>query len=341
MEEKEVVTIDDVKARHEKKFGLKVSLSTISRVTNHPEKVNPATRDRVMQVIKELGYHPNAIAKSLASRHTTTVGIVLSDVTRAATANLLGGIIDIAKQFNYSIKLFSMLGDNDVEESIRQVLAEQVDGIIFMNDELEDKEMDEVKELVHKAVTPMVLANVYSESDTLPSVMIDYEEAAYKVTKELIEQGKKKIYMLTTVRRYSVNFGKVAGYEKAMKEAGLEPLVFRTSGDVSINSQHFREFFADKKVDAALSVRDSIAISFMNVMQDKGLRVPEDLSVIGFQNTKYAVLSRPTLTCVENSVYDIGAVAMRLLTKLMDPVKEEIGELHIKLPYRLIKRESM
>ena len=97
-----VVTIFDVAKQ------AKVSLSTVSRVTNNPQKVNPATRERVLQVIKELGYHPNAIAKGLASRHSTTVGIVLSDVTRAATANLLGGIIDIAKRFNYSIKLFSI-----------------------------------------------------------------------------------------------------------------------------------------------------------------------------------------------------------------------------------------
>lgn len=337
MEEKEVVTIFDVANK------AKVSLSTVSRVTNNPDKVNPVTRERVLQVIKELGYHPNAIAKGLASRHSTTVGIVLSDVTRAATANLLGGIIDIAKQFNYSIKLFSMLGEADIEDSIRSVLAEQVDGIIFMNDELDDKEMNKVKELVHKAVTPIVLANVYSDSDVLPSVMIDYEEASYKVTKELIEKGKKDIYMLTTVRKYSVNLGKVAGYEKAMRESGLEPLVFRTSGDVSINSKHFKEFFADKKVDAVLSVRDSIAISFMNEMQDMGYKVPDDISVIGFQNTKYAILSRPTLTCIDTPVYDIGAVAMRLLTKLMAPQTDENKNLetHIKLPYRVIRRQSM
>lgn len=336
MDEKEVVTIFDVANK------AKVSLSTVSRVTNRPDKVNPATRDRVLQVIKELGYHPNAIAKGLASRHTTTVGIVLSDVTRAATSQLLGGIIDIAKTFNYSIKLFSMLNDADIEESIRNVLAEQVDGIIFMNDELDEKQMETVKDLVDKAVTPIVLANVYAESEVLPSVMIDYEDASYKITKELIEKGKKDIYMLTTVRKYSVNIGKVAGYEKAMKEAGLEPLVFRTSGDVNINTKHFQEFFQDKHVDAALSVRDSIAISFMNIMLDRGFKVPEDISVIGFQNTKYAILSRPNLTCIDTPVYDIGAVAMRLLTKLMQQSDDnKVENTHIKLPYNIIRRQSM
>ena len=95
------VTIYDVAGK------AKVSLATVSRVLNNPNKVNKETRQRVESVIKELGYHPNAIARGLASKKTTTVGIVLSDVTRAATAQLLGGIIDIAKKYNYSIKLFS------------------------------------------------------------------------------------------------------------------------------------------------------------------------------------------------------------------------------------------
>ncbi len=331
------VTIYDVAGK------AKVSLATVSRVLNNPNKVNKETRQRVEAVIKELGYHPNAIARGLASKKTTTVGIVLSDVTRAATAQLLGGIIDIAKKYNYSIKLFSMAGDTDIEESIRNVIAEQVDGIIFMNDELDDNEMRIVKERVEEAEIKMVLANVYLDSDILPSVMVDYAKAAYEITKELISKGKKDIYMLATVRKYSVNTPKIAGYKQAMEEAGLEPKVFRTSGDVNINTPHFREFFQGKGVDAALAVRDSIAVSFMNVMTDLGKKVPDDLSVIGFQNTKYALLSRPNLTCIYTPVYDIGAVSMRLLTKLMDPASDETEESskHILLPYSVIRRQSM
>ncbi len=317
----------------------KVSLATVSRVLNNPEKVNADTRERVLKVIKELGYRPNAIARGLASRKTTTVGIMLSDVTRASTSQLLGGIIDIAKKYNYAVKIFSMAGDSDIEESIRNVVAEQVDGIIFMNDELDSKQMEIVKERVIDANIPIVLANVMTNDESFPSVMIDYVEASYQLTKELISKGKKEIYMLSTVRKYSVNSGKVSGYTKAMEEAGLEPKVFRTSGDVNVSTPHFEEFFANKKVDAALAVRDSIAVAFLNVMVEQGRNVPEDVSVIGFQNTKYAVLSRPTLTCIDNPVYDIGAVSMRLLTKLMK--NEHIENYHILLPHNIIRRKSM
>ena len=112
----------------------KVSLATVSRVMNNPEKVNPETRARVLKVIKELGYRPNAIARGLASRKSTTVGIVMADVSRAATAQLLGGIIDIAKKYDYAMKVFSMAEHEDIKEAIRTVVAEQVDGILFLND---------------------------------------------------------------------------------------------------------------------------------------------------------------------------------------------------------------
>lgn len=316
----------------------KVSLATVSRVMNNPEKVNPETREKVLKVIKELGYRPNAIARGLASRKTTTVGIVMADVSRAATAQLLGGIIDISKKYDYAIKLFSMAENDDIKETIRAVVAEQVDGILFLNDELEPSQMEMCMSLIQDAQIPVVLCNAMYDEKDIPAVGIDYENATYDITKELIDKGKKNIYLATTVRRYSVNFHKIAGYTKAMQEAGLEPLVFRTSGDVSINTLHFQEFIKHNNIEALIAVRDSIAVSFMNVMIKSGYKIPDDCEVVGLQNTKYAILSRPNLTCVDTPVYDIGAVSMRLLTKFMK--HEEIQESKVLLPYRIVERET-
>ena len=315
----------------------KVSLATVSRVMNNPEKVNPETREKVLQVIKELGYRPNAIARGLASRKTTTVGIVMADVSRASTSQLLGGIIDIAKKYDYAMKIFCMGEDEDIKDTIRTVVAEQVDGILFLNDELDHDQMEMVMNHFKDAQIPLVLCNVLYEDDT-PSVAIDYEKATYEITKDLLASGKKNVYLLSTVRRYSVNAHKLKGYSMAMEEAGLEPLVFRTSGDVAVNKLHFEEFVKNNKIDAVISVRDSIAISFMNEAIKQGYEIPKDISVIGLQNTKYAILSRPNLTCVDTPVYDIGAVSMRLLTKYMK--HEEVTETKVMLPYHLVERES-
>ncbi len=317
----------------------KVSLATVSRVMNNPEKVNPETRAKVLQVIKELGYRPNAIARGLASRKTTTVGVVMADVSRASTSQLLGGIIDIAKKYDYAIKIFSMGENEDIKEIMRAVVAEQVDGILFLNDELEQNQMDMAMNYIKDAQIPLVLCNVlYDYSDDVPSVSIDYEHATYEITKELLAMGRKNIYLISTVRRYSINGKKIKGYTKAMEEAGLEPMVFRTSGDVYINKLHFEEFLKNNKVDGVIAVRDSIAVSFMNEAIKSGYSIPKDISVIGLQNTKYAILSRPNLTCVDTPVYDIGAVSMRLLTKYMK--HEDVSEVKVVLPYHIVERES-
>ena len=316
----------------------KVSLATVSRVMNNPEKVNPETREKVLRVIKELGYRPNAIARGLASRKTTTVGIVMADVSRASTAQLLGGIIDIAKKYEYSIKIFTIGENEDIQDAMRIVAAEQVDGILFLNDELDAARMKEAMDCIKEAQIPVVLSNVIYEEEDIPSVAIDYETATYEITKRMMASGRKDIYMFSTVRRYSINNKKVAGYVDAMKEAGLEPKILRTSGDVAINKLHFEEFIKNNNVDGVLAVRDSIAISFMNVAIAHNKKVPDELGIVGLQNTKYAILARPNLTCVDTPVYDIGAVSMRLLTKYMK--QEEVKDNKILLPYRIIERGS-
>jgi len=315
-----------------------VSLATVSRVLNNPEKVKEETRQRVLKVIKESGYRPNVIARGLASRKTTTVGIVISDVTRASVAEMLGGISDIAHNYKYSIKLFSIREDMDVVDVLKDIVAEQVDGVLYLNDELSSHRVEEVEKIFIDNQIPFVFANVVSDDENVPMVCIDYEKAGYEITKLMIDDNRKHIYLLSTARRYSVNDKKEAGYIKAMEEAGLEPRIFRTSGDTNINRQHFNAFFSDKKVDAAIGVRDSIAVSFMNIAKDHGVSVPSDVAVAGFQNTKYALLSRPNLTSIDVPVYDIGAVSMRLLTKLMN--SKDVENVRIILPHYVVKRDS-
>ena len=317
----------------------RVSLATVSRVLNNPEKVNPETRKRVLEVIKQLGYRPNAIARGLASRKTTTVGIIVSDITRASVSQMIHGVMTIAKQYAYSIKIFSMNDEPSIEDFVRVVVSEQVDGVIFLNDELDNNQMQQIKQMFDDSNVPFVLSNVVSEDEGIPAVNIDFETAAYEITKQMIDAGRKDIYLFSTVRRYSANNRKEAGYTKAMEEAGLEARIFRTSGDPDINSLHFNEFFNNHNVDGVISVRDSIAVSFMNIAQKNGHKIPEDILVVGFQNTKYAQLSRPTLTCVETPVYDLGAAAMELLTKYMK--EEQVENTKVLLPHSVFYRDSM
>ena len=318
----------------------RVSLATVSRAINNPEKVKPETRERVLKVIEELGYKPNAFAKGLASRKSTTVAVLVPDMSRASIAEMMNGIADIARVYKYSILLYILDSEDTPEEDIlKEIVAAQVDGILYLNDEITDKQFELLQTIKNAYQIPIVLTNtIYPGSDEIPSVSIDYEKAGYEMTRRLIEEGRQNIYMVSTVRKYMVNDQKEAGYLRAVQEAGLTPRIMRTSGRISINTEHFNEYFKDHKVDGVIAVRDSIAVSFMNVARENKVTIPDDISVAGFQNTKYAVLARPKLSCVDVPIYDIGAVGMRLLTKLMN--QEEISERRVKLDHSLILRET-
>ncbi len=311
-----------------------VSLATVSRTLNNPEKVKLETRERVLQVIEELGYKPNAFAKGLASRKSTSVAVIVPDMSRASIAEMVNGVTAEARKYQYSLILYVLKDENlEEKEMLKEVVASQADGILYMNDEINEEQYAMLNKIQDDYKVPIVLANtLYPYDNKLVTVCIDYFKAGYEATKRLIDKGRKNIFMLTTARKYMVNDLKEAGYIKAIKEAKLETNIVRTSGDISVNTVHFNELFRDsgKKIDGVVAVRDSIAVSFINTMIEKGKKIPKDISVYGFQNTKYASLCRPKLSCVDIPVLDIGAKAMALLKQEIDGenVEQKFNVLH-------------
>ncbi|MCK7499338.1 MAG: LacI family transcriptional regulator [Comamonadaceae bacterium] len=323
-------------------YAANVSLATVSRTLNNPQKVKPETRDRVLRVIKELGYKPNAFAKGLASKKSTTVAVIVPDMSRASVAEMLNGIAVEARKYNYSLLLYVMKDEKiDEAEMLKEVVANQVDGILYLNDEINEAQYTMLNVIQDEYKVPIVLANtLYPYDNKLVTVCIDYFKAAYEITNRLVAEGRKHIYLLTTARKYMVNDLKEEGYLKAVKEAHLTPNVIRTSGDIAINTVHFNELFKSEHdiVDGIVAVRDSIAVSFINTMIEKGKRIPEDVSVYGFQNTKYSTLCRPKLSCVDVPINEIGAKAMSLLKHEIDG---EVNEVKFNvLPHNIITRQT-
>lgn len=296
-----------------------VSLATVSRTCNHPEKVKPETREKIERIIKEKGYKPNLNAKSLASNKSTTVAVVVPELTRSSIAGLVDGIADCANRRGYFVRLFV---NNSLKDGVHEsekdfwstLMASVVDGVLYINDEMTEESI----ELIKNSSIPVVLTNIVCSDPEIPYVSIDYFKAAYEMTKEMLSRGNKKIWMINTVRKYVVNDLKVAGYKKAMEEAGLEPIVKNVPGRTELNEHIFEELLNEDQPDVAIVVRDSMAVSFINVARKLHLHIPDDVQVVGFQNTKYAELSRPQLTCINTPIYDLGEKAMDLLTKLMN-----------------------
>ena len=317
-----------------------VSMATVSRVVNGNPNVKPATRKKVLEVIERLGYRPNAVARGLASKKTTTVGVIIPDISSPFFAELARGIEDIATMYKYNIILSNSDQNKDKElHLLNTMLGKQVDGVVFMGGNISEEHVAEFK----RSPAPIVLAGSLEDSEQVPSVNIDYEQATFDAVNTFIEKGHKRIAMVIGPFHEPINKEKkLVGYKKALEAAGIsveEDLI--VEGDYTYDSgiEAFEKLLELSDKPTAIYVgSDEMAVGVVHGAQDKGYSVPDDFEVISSDNTRISLMVRPQLTTVIQPLYDIGAVAMRLLTKFMN--KEKVSEHTVVLPHRIEHRSS-
>lgn len=330
--EKQTITIYDV-ARE-----ANVSMATVSRVVNGNPNVKPATRKKVLEVIDRLDYRPNAVARGLASKKTTTVGVIIPDVSNMFFASLARGIDDIATMYKYNIILANSDGETQKEVNVlNNLLAKQVDGVIFMGHRI----TDEIRVEFSRSKTPIVLAGSVDPDEQVGSVNIDYRNATKDAVSTLAQNGNKKIAFVSGALIDPIN-GQIRmdGYKAALEENGLtynEGLVFESTYRFK-DGLALSERLRNSGATAVYVTDDELAIGILDGMLDAGVKVPEDFEIITSNNSLLTDVARPRLSSITQPLYDIGAVSMRLLTKMMN--KEEVEEKTIVLPYGIDKRGS-
>jgi LacI family transcriptional regulator len=318
-----------------------VSMATVSRVVNGNQNVKPATRQKVLAVIERLDYRPNAVARGLASKKTKTVGVIIPDISNVFYAELVRGIEDIATMYRYNIILTNSDQQEDKEVQLLSTLfSKQVDGIVMMSDQVTNDMLHEME----RSQVPIVLAGTIETTNAFPSVNIEYHEAAVDAVNRLLQNGHKRIAFVSGSISSTINrLYKLSGYEKALDAAGIEidtDLIVGVENTYDDGLLAWEELSKLKNPPTAFFAgNDEIAIGLIHGAQDSGLKVPEDIEVISFENSKLARMVRPQLTSVVLPLYDIGAVSMRLLTKFMN--KEKIDEHTVVLPYRIEERDSV
>ncbi|QNQ81924.1 LacI family DNA-binding transcriptional regulator [Lactobacillus sp. PV037] len=327
--DKQDITIYDV-ARE-----AKVSMATVSRVVNGNNNVRKETRERVLEVIKRLNYQPNAVAQGLASKKTTTVGLVVPELTNLHFAELSKGIDDIATMYKYNIILTSvenkMVSDENV---IQNLLNKQVDGVIYMADEMSPQ----AREAFLRTNTPIVLAGTVSLNGEFDRVSIDYNEAEKDAFELLYKDGKTRLGLVISNPEVAINKKRIASYREVLEEKDWDK-EYIYSGLTSYEDGYnlASKLLADE-INGVVVTSDLVAAGIIHGVMDRGIKVPEDFEVISAVSTNISKVLRPTLTAVQQPLYDIGAVAMRMLTKLMN--KEELDEKHVTLPYKIDKKNS-
>lgn len=313
-----------------------VSMATVSRVVNGNANVKEKTRQKVLDAIEELDYRPNAVARGLASKRTTTVGVVLPTITSPYFAEIARGIDDIASMYKYNVILANSDGDEEKElKVIESLFSKQVDGIVYMGSFMTEK----VRKQLKSTRTPIVLAGMIDVDKQMSSVNIDYHLAAHQTTAELAKNNKSIAFVSGSLEEVE-NTERMVGYQEALNEAGIdfdESLVFEGNYTFE-NGQALADQMLAKKINAAIVSYDTVAVGLLNALLSKGIKLPEDFEIIAGSNSPITAYTYPGLTSVNQPLYDLGAVSMRLLTKLMH--KEEVEENQLILAHQIINRGS-
>lgn len=328
------VTIKDVAKK------ANVSISTVSRVINSSKPVSEDIKKRVYKVIEELGYSPNPVARSLVMKKTKLIGVIVPDISRAFVGELLNAIEDIAKTYAYDIVLCNTYGETATEKRYIDLLqAKQAEGIVYVTRQIDDVN----RQLLSKSNIPIVLINLDGTAYDVLSVTVDQEQATYDMISYLLSIGHRKIGLIRSgddSQSYGVQ--QRQGYQRALTEHGVtydESLVF----DSNYNLEHVYQIVDDLikrgvAPTALFAASDDMAISAINAVVDNGLNVPADISVCGAHNSKIATLYRPRLTTVKHPIYDMGAIAVRLMIKAIN--SQTPKDKLVVLPHEIIVRES-
>ena len=329
------VTIKDVA----KKAG--VSISTVSRVINDSKPVTYEVKQKVLDVIKETGYVPNPLARSLVTKKSQLIGVIIPEVSDSFVSELVNGIEEVAKMYDYDILLANTYSDKEQElKSINLLRAKQVEGIVMMSWKVDEEHL----EFIQNCRIPAVYVSKTARNYDVYSVSISNTNATYDMTKYLIDKGHKKIsFIMTSEDDTVLEAERYLGFEKAMKDNNLEidkSLVKNAGTTYDYGYEKMKEILDEGNVPEAVFVTgDEAAIGALNAICDAGYRVPEDISVAGFNDAKIAAMYRPKLTTVHQPLYDMGAVAIRMVIKMID--KEVLENKKVELPYRIVERESV
>jgi len=292
----------------------KVSTATVSRALKQPELLANATRERVLEAVRQVNYTPNLMARNLRRQETKSIFLVVRDMRNPFYLEVFSGVEEEARALGYTVLM------GNTEDSIERahfyfdlVRARHADGLILMTGKLPDI----LDDLARDQLPPLVVALEYFTDFHLPTVRIDNEAAAADAVRHLIALGHTRIAHISGPIPEIMSTGRHDGYVMALTESGQKADPAMTvRGDFTMASGHSgcrRLMARDNPPTAIFCANDEMAMGAINELRELGYSVPHDISVIGFDDIVFAGAFYPPLTTVRQPRHDIGKTAMRLL----------------------------
>ncbi|THU40178.1 LacI family transcriptional regulator [Niastella caeni] len=328
---------------HDIAKALDLSATTISFVLNgkaEEKKISEDVRKRVSDYIKEVGYQPNMIAKSLRTGKTHIIGMLVEDISDPFFSCISRGIETIA--YNHKYKIFFASTENDTEKTkalIKVFRERQVDGYIMAPPAGVE---EEIRALMDDDI-PVILFDRYLPSLNTSTVIIDNFSGSYQAVKHLSENGFSGIAFLTLNSEQTQMHARLQGYLKAIEESGCQPVVQKLPSKLSheLSAEMVQEFIKQHdKIDAIIFATNYLAISGLQAIRDMGLAIPDDIAVIGFDDNTHFNLFTPSITAVAQPIEEIAQEVVRQLLNALSNERESRIRRMVMLPVKLIVRNS-
>lgn len=317
-----------------------VSTATVSRVINNLGGYNEETEKKVIAVAKELGYRKNENARSLVQKSTNTIGVIMPDVATSFYGDIIRGIEDTSYAHGYSV-ILTHAGSHGsrIQDCLKLMGERRVDGLIIVSIELQEVAIDAMSSLG----IPFILLSTKSDREDVPYLKVDDFRAAYTAVQYLTQHGHRKIGMVGANPRDPISGApRIDGYTHALRDLGIKvDLNLIKPGDFSFESgkQTMQEFLAEEAdITAVFCASDEAALGIISTCFEHGIRVPEELSVVGYDNSKVSRMSIPPLTTVAQPLYEMGREGCR---KLIDAIQHRIKIESEVIPHELVVRKSV
>jgi len=324
----------------------KVSPATVSRVLSNSEyPVSKALQDRIRRIAEEANYIPNMLGKQLKKNTSTTIAVIIPSISNPFYSSVVLGIEEIARENNYTVITCNSLQDPALEEEyLRTIMEKQIKGLIISSI-TEDKTL--LRNCMNMGLNVIAIDQTIEE-EQVSQIKFNYEKGGYLATKHLIDMGHTHIMYLTSKLDRPSRKSIYQGYVDAMNDAGLKPVMEQSGAEEQYNAIHDfdtgkrmakRVLKAAERPTALFVCNDMMAFGVINELTEQEVKVPQDISVMGFDGIDFGMMIHPPLTTIKQPDYEMGKMACKLL---FDKIKgEDIPAYDIVLQPQLIKRSSV
>ncbi|MCL4415547.1 MAG: LacI family transcriptional regulator [Actinobacteria bacterium] len=327
-----------------------VAISTVSYVVNNKDLVSDKTKKKVLRAINKLGYKPNFIARSLRTQKTRIIGVIVYDISNPFVAQIVNGMEEIVKDRGYIMVLGCTFNDTSEEErQINVMLNQFIDGLLIVS----GSDNEKIYKKILKKKVPIVFIDRELESIDYAGVLIDNVEAMEKAVDYLFSMGHKEIgYISYPMEKQTIVRKRYTGYLRGLEKNNIiynpefviiddEFINKEFEGkDMEITFKLMKNFIENKKLPTAfITISDIIAYGLIKALRENNIRVPEDVSVLGFDNIMFDEYVFPPLNTVKQPKKMMGIKGMNLLLDIIEG--KNVENKHIVLPTEIIKRQSV